>query len=130
MRWGRAIPISGFYIGFAAVALALCLSHDPTIYIVALLASVILYSFSIPYLFGLAAALDRNGRWAAAAGSAYLVGFAAGPMVAGEVIESTGYKGLAVACIIITAASWGLAMLVVRHLGNIARISTPIDASV
>jgi predicted MFS family arabinose efflux permease len=80
VRWGRAIPISGFCVGFSLVVLALCLSRNPTVYVVALVASGAIFYFSIPYLFGLAAALDRSGRWAAAAGSA-LLGFAAGPLV-------------------------------------------------
>jgi predicted MFS family arabinose efflux permease len=115
VRWGRAIPISGFCAGFALVVLALCLWRNPTVYVAALVASVVIYYFSIPYLFGLAAALDRNGRWAAAAGSAYLLGFAAGPLVAGSVIGAAGYAGLAGVCVAITAAAWGLAMIVIRQ---------------
>ena len=121
VRWGRAIPISGFCVGFILVALALCLSRNPTAYVVALVASGVIYYFSIPYLFGLAAALDRSGRWAAAAGSAYLIGFAAGPLVAGAVIAAAGYAGLAAVCVAITAAAWGLAMVVIRRLSGTAR---------
>lgn len=121
MRWGRAIPISVFCAGFSVVALVLCLWRDPTAYVAALVASVVIYYFSIPYLFGLAAALDRSGRWAAAAGSAYLIGFAAGPLIAGAVIAAAGYAGLAAICIAVTAAAWGLAMMVDRRLGAPAR---------
>jgi len=116
IRWGRARPISGFCIAFSLVALVLCLSRNPTAYVVALVASVIVYYFSLPYLFGLAAALDRHGRWAAAAGSAYLLGFAAGPLVAGGVIATTGYAGLAAVSVAITSVTWGLAMVVDRRL--------------
>lgn len=116
VRWGRAIPITGFCVGFSLVTLVLCLWRNPTAYIVALMASVVIYYFSIPYLFGLAAALDRRGRWAAAAGSAYLLGFAAGPLVAGHVIAAAGYASLAAVCVATTAAAWGLAMIVNRRL--------------
>lgn len=128
IRWGRALPISGFCVVFALVTLALCLSHNPTTYVVALVASVVIYYFSIPYLFGLAAALDRSGRWAAAAGSAYLLGFAAGPLAAGAVIATAGYAGLAAACVAITAAAWGLAMVVNRRFSGTIRASPPADA--
>ncbi|MGO1075775.1 MFS transporter [Inquilinus sp. CA228] len=128
VRWGRTIPISGFCVVFALVTLALCLSHDQTTYIVALVASGIIYYFSMPYLFGLAAALDCSGRWAAAAGSAYLLGFAAGPLAAGAVIGALGYASLAAACVAITAAAWGLAMIVNRHLKGTARAALPTDA--
>ena len=121
VRWGRAIPISGFCVGFSLVVLALCLAHNRTVYVAAVVASVVIFYFSIPYLFGLAAALDRNGRWAAAAGSAYLLGFAAGPLVGGTVIAAAGYTGLAAVCVAITAAAWGLAMVVNWRLSGISR---------
>ncbi len=121
VRWGRMIPISGFFASFALVVLVLCLSRNPTAYVIALVASVVIYYFSVPYLFGLAAALDHSGRWAAAAGSAYLFGFAAGPFLAGVVITGSGYTGLAVACVAITAAAWGLATVVICRVGGTGR---------
>ncbi|MGK9168183.1 MFS transporter [Inquilinus limosus] len=128
IRWGRALPISGFCVSFMLVALALCLWRNPTVYVVALVASVIIYYFSMPYVFGLAAALDRSGRWAAAAGSAYLLGFAAGPLVAGAVIAAAGYAGLAAVSVTVTAAACGLAMVVDRRLSGTARAAPPADA--
>jgi predicted MFS family arabinose efflux permease len=116
IRWGRTIPITGFCVAFILISLTLCLSRNPTAYVVALVGSGVVYYFSIPYLFGMAAALDRNGRWAAAAGSAYLIGFAAGPVVGGAVIEAAGYGALAALCIVLTIAAWGLTLLVNRGL--------------
>lgn len=121
IRWGRAVPISAFCAAFSLVALALCLWRDPTVYVVALVASVVIYYFSIPYMFGLAAALDLNGRWAAAVGAAYLLGFAAGPIMAGAVIAAAGYEGLAAACVTITAATWGLALMVIGRISMTTR---------
>lgn len=129
VRWGRKIPISGFCVGFVGFVLVLCLWRDPTAYFVAVVASVIIYYFSMPYVFGLAAALDRRGRWAAAAGSAYLLGFAAGPLFAGSVIAAAGYAGLAAACATITVAAWGLAMVVDRRLRRAARDALLSDAA-
>jgi predicted MFS family arabinose efflux permease len=128
VRWGRVIPISGFCIGFTLVVLALCLSRNPGVYVVALVGSFVIYYFSIPYLFGLAATLDRSGRWAAAGGSAYLIGFAAGPLIAGAVIAAAGYTGLAAACVVITGVAWGLAIVVNRRLGGRARAAFSVDA--
>ncbi|WP_035575772.1 MULTISPECIES: MFS transporter [unclassified Hyphomicrobium] len=119
VRWGRGLPISAFCIGFAFAVLTLCLWRDPTAYVVALVVSVIIYNFSTPYLFGLAAALDRSGRWAAAGGSVYLLGFAAGPLLAGTVIATAGYLGLATICVAITIIVWVLTMIVNRRLGTI-----------
>jgi predicted MFS family arabinose efflux permease len=115
VRWGRAIPISAFCCGYALVALALCLWQDRTAYVAAVVGSVVLYYFSMPYLFGLAAAIDRSGRWAAAAGSAYLLGFAAGPVLGGVVISAAGYASLAAVCVAMAASAWSLAMIVVSR---------------
>lgn len=128
VRWGRAIPITGFCVVFALAALALCLSHDATTYVAAIVVSVVIYYFSMPYLFGLAAALDRSGRWAAAAGSAYLIGFAAGPLAAGAVIATAGYAGFAAGCVAVTIAAWGLAMAVDRRLRGAPRAALSTDA--
>jgi len=129
VRWGRAIPISGFCVAFSLVALVLCLSHNSTAYVIALVASVVIFYFSIPYLFGLAAALDRSGRWAAAAGSGYLLGFAAGPLLGAAVIGAAGYASLAAVCVSITATVWGLAMVVNRRLSRNARTTLPVIAT-
>jgi predicted MFS family arabinose efflux permease len=120
VRWGRGLPTSAFCMGLVFAVLTLCLWRDPTAYVVALVVSIIIYNFSTPYLFGLAAALDRSGRWAAAAGSVYLLGFAAGPLLAGAVIATAGYAGLATICVAITIVVWVLTMIVNCRLGAIS----------
>jgi hypothetical protein len=84
-------------------------------YSVAVILSAVLYYFSLPYLFGLAAALDQSGRWAAAAGSAYLLGFAAGPVFTGAVIAASGYASLATVCVTMTIVAWALAVSIVAR---------------
>lgn len=115
VRLGRAMPISAFCLGYALIALVLCLLQNSTAYVIALVGSVILYYFSMPYLFGLAAAIDRSGRWAAAAGSAYLLGFAAGPVLGGVVIAASGYTSLSAVCVAMTAVARILAMIVISR---------------
>jgi predicted MFS family arabinose efflux permease len=119
VRWGRTLPISGFCASLITVVLVLCLSPNAVAYVVALIASGVVYYFSIPYLFGLAAALDPNGRWAAAAGSAYLIGFAAGPVVGGVVITAFNYSGLAAVSVVATTCAWALALIVNRAVGDV-----------
>lgn len=131
VRLGRAIPILLSCAGFAVVVLALCLWRDFAGYLFALVASLMIYYFSTPYFFGLAAAIDRTGRWAAAAGSIYLLGFAAGPLVAGSAIAAAGYVGLAAVCIGIMIPVCGLAIAVNRSLRMVipSPLSNPVTAS-
>jgi len=116
VRWGRMIPISGFFVAFTLDVLALCFWRDSIVFIVALVAATVIFYFSVPYMFGLAAALDRSGRWAAAAGSAYLLGYAAGPAAGGIVIAGSGYAGLGVASVVVTAVAFALSVIVCRRL--------------
>ena len=127
VRWGRAIPISGFFVVFIVVTVVLCLWRNPIAYVVAIIVSAVIYYFSLPYMFGLAAALDRSGRWAAAAGSAFLLGFGAGPRAGGVVIDAAGYAGLAVASVIVPAVAWALTMAVCRRLGDTAGTALAAD---
>ena len=129
VRIGRALPITVSCLGFAAVVLVpvaraggLCLGParvDPALPLLN------------PYLLGLAAALDHTGRWAAAAGSVYLFGFAGGPLLAGAVIGAEGYPGLAVVCASLMVPVWVLALFVNQRLnacGSEAPPQWPVSA--
>jgi predicted MFS family arabinose efflux permease len=118
VKWGRMIPLSGVFAGYTLVVAVLCFSQNATAYVVTVVGFVVIYYFSMPYLFGLAAALDRTGRWAAAGGSAFLLGCAAGPLFAGTMIEGAGYAGLAVACVAILLVAWCFAAIVCQRLSR------------
>ena len=120
VRKGRALPIAAFLAAFSIIALVLCTNTHPVVFVVALVLSVLFFYFSVPYLFGLAAALDQQGRWAAAAGSAYLLGFAVGPAFAGAMIEWYDYLGLGIAAVIAATLACVLLLVVVRNLGYAA----------
>ncbi len=116
VRQGRALPISVFLAAFSIIALVLCTNTHPVVFVVVLVLSVLFFYFSVPYLFGLAAALDPQGRWAAAAGSAYLLGFAVGPAFAGTLIEWYDYTGLGLASVSAAILACVLLLVVVRNL--------------
>src|SRR6185295_8046539 len=116
--WGRMVPLSGVFAGYILVVAILCLAHHPIAYVATVIAYIVIYYFSMPYLFGLAAALDRTGRWAAAAGSAFLLGCAVCPLFAGSLIEATGYVGFAAVCVAILLVAWIFAAAVCRRLSR------------
>jgi predicted MFS family arabinose efflux permease len=121
LKWGRLLPISGVFAGYILVVMVLCLAHNPIAYVTTVIAYIVIYYFSMPYLFGLAAALDRAGRWAAAGGSAFLLGCAACPLFAGSLIEATGYAGFAAACVAVLLVAWCFAAVVCRRLSRAKR---------
>ena len=66
------------------------------------------YYFIVPYLLGLMAKLDHLGRWAVAVDAAWWLGDAAGPPMAGMIVERSGIEllgslplGTGIVCIVI-----------------------------
>ena len=91
-RYGSKWPIVlgiGINVG-AAVGLAL--SGDPIVYLVLTAFWYAAYYFVIPYLLGLMAKLDDLGRWAVAVDAMWWLGDAAGPPVAGMIVERSGFE--------------------------------------
>lgn len=90
-RWGRAWPIA---IGMALTWLgttAFYFSGQAWIYAAANLATAITWMFVIPYLLGLCAAFDLNGRAATLAGLFSKLGLASGPFVASLLVTGDQY---------------------------------------
>ena len=73
--------------------LALC--TDETLYEILNFARNTAYWFVVPVMMATLARLDKLGRWAVAVDASWNGGTFAGPMVAGWVIETSGYGGLA-----------------------------------
>jgi hypothetical protein len=53
------------------------------------------YYLAVPYLMGAMAAMDDLGRWVVASDGAWTLGDAAGPAVAGTLVEWGGHRPLA-----------------------------------
>ena len=87
-RWPIVLGI-GVNVG-AAVALGYC--SDPYLYLFLNAAWYAAYYFVVPYLLGLMAKLDDLGRWAVAVDAMWWLGDAAGPPVAGMIVERSGIE--------------------------------------
>jgi MFS family permease len=110
-RRGRTAPLA---FGVAATACAqwfLVNATSGVIYAVAQVGWGLAYYFTLPYIMGLAASLDRQGRWTVSVGAMLVLGAAIGPLVAGSAIESWGSRGFAwslMACTAVSFASFTL----------------------
>ena len=91
---GRTLPLIGGILTTGVTLLAVVYAATPVTYSVTIIVNGIAYLFMVPYVFGVAAALDRQGRWAAATVGAATIGAALGPGVAGPVVESATYHAL------------------------------------
>ncbi len=91
---GRTLPLTAGVVATGATLLALAYAATPLQYSVIITANGVAYLFMVPYVLGIAAALDPLGRWAAATVGAATIGAAIGPGVAGPVVEAAGYIAL------------------------------------
>lgn len=106
-RFGFSIPVTIGIIASGAVSLGYVLSESSiVIYTTAVMMISLTYFYTLAYLTGLAAALDRQGRIAAAAGSFLTLGIAAGPAVSGVLVAAGGYMFVA----------WGMLVVIVLTL--------------
>ncbi|MEU3302389.1 MFS transporter [Streptomyces sp. NPDC006678] len=93
-RLGRAMPIG---VGTALIAGCIVVSssaRDLTSFATGEILWNAFYPVVLSYLLGLAASLDRHGRWAVLAGSASSLGVACGPLAGSLLSEYTGYPGM------------------------------------
>ncbi|MGI9295491.1 MAG: MFS transporter [Pseudomonadales bacterium] len=127
VRLGRLIPITLMVVLYISGTVWICNTTDPTMFALALIFQSAVYFFAIPYCFGLGAALDGQGRWAAAIGSAFLIGYAVGPGIAGFVVESNGFVGLSWMVSLSFVAAWILFMIALWMLNRGSRKTPATD---
>ena len=113
---GRGGPLLFGYAG-CAVSIALVASASGgAAFSVGQLALALTFNFTSPYLMGLAAALDPQGRISAALSGALLVGAGIGPGLAGVVVEWGAFAALGAGSVLVTGISAALLVPVLRSL--------------
>jgi predicted MFS family arabinose efflux permease len=117
-RRGRAGPLVIGVGGSALSTWALVHTGSTVGFWVILLLWGIAYFFALPYLLGTAAALDRHGRWSAAAMGLSMAGVALGPGSAGFVISLWGYTALGWLVVVSGAAAIALMLPAALALGR------------
>ncbi len=93
-RFGRTIPLTFGMAAIGAASMVLAYAGSPAAYVGAELAYNTAYLFVAPFLLGTAAAVDEQGRVAAATGGMVLVGGALGPAVGGALVAWGSYPPL------------------------------------
>ena len=87
LRFGRIVPVIVGILLNGATWLLICAIPHPTVYTVSVLLNNISYFFTLPYLLGTAAALDREGRWASIASTSFLGAIAIAPALGGLIMD-------------------------------------------
>lgn len=89
-------------------------------YVAGVIANSIAFYYTIPYILGMSAAIDKKGRWAAIATSSLLVGMSIAPPLGGWILET---RGSGVLGIIIAVTQFG-AFLIMAVVGRRVKSST------
>ena len=87
LRFGRSVPVIAGILVNGTTWLLICAVPHPVVYTVSVLLNNISYFFTLPYLLGSAAALDREGRWASIASTSFLGAVAVAPAAGGLIMD-------------------------------------------
>ena len=82
---------------------------DPDYYPYLMFTWDISYSFSLPYIMGTLASLDKEGRWAVAGDAFWNFSSTPGPVIAALIVTHAGYNPLAIW--VLTSGAVGMALL-------------------
>jgi len=115
-RFGRSAPLALSVAALGVSQWLLVNARSPMEYQASQIAWGLAFYVALPYVMGLAAALDRQGRWTVAAGGVAILGSALGPAAAGLTLQHGGTTGLgwvSVVCVglalaLLVPVSWSL----------------------
>lgn len=94
-RYGKFWPlICGLGLNISSAAM-FTIVENPAYYIYMLFLWNLSYAFSLPYISGTLAALDKQGRWAVAGDAFWNFSSTPGPIIATLVVTNFGYSPLA-----------------------------------
>lgn len=120
-RLGRALPLGILLALGATLKLTACLTTEPTVYLITMIAWNTVYAIAFMYFIATAAALDASGRWSGPVLGVYLVGSSFAPLFGAWVGEAYGFAALGW-----VLAAISLVLLVPAVL--IARLSSRVEA--
>lgn len=121
LRLGRMVPVIGVFLGTGLNCSMLVLTTSPPLFIAGIAFYGFLYAFSLPYVLGIAAALDRTGRVATATLGYTMIPYSMGPVFFGylglEVVTEYGWSGAAL-CLVMAILICPLIRSLTRNSAN------------
>jgi predicted MFS family arabinose efflux permease len=117
-RFGSKWPIVLGIGANVAAAVGLSYSTRPIHFVILNFIWFAAYFFVVPYLLGLMARLDDLGRWAVAVDAMWWLGDAAGPPIAGMIVERSGFELMAAFPVSTGVIAITIFMRVLRRFGS------------
>jgi predicted MFS family arabinose efflux permease len=131
-RRGRTGPLVLGLLGIIASTVLLVQTQDLILFIAADAVWAFFCFFTLPYLSGLLAALDRQGQWSATGAGVSAIGVALGPAVGGALVAASSYGALTGIVLCGGFGALGLLIPVLRSLerGGGEAMAAPPTATV
>ena len=96
LQFGRTAPVIVGILVNGVTWFLIYAVPDPIVYTFSVLLNNVSYFFTLPYLLGTAAALDREGRWASIASTSFLGAIAISPAIGGLIMDNWNAMALGV----------------------------------
>lgn len=119
-RFGRALPLGILLALGGSLKLLSCLTHDPTVFLITMIAWNTVYAVAFMYVVATAAALDASGRWSGPVLGVYLIGSSFAPLFGAWVGETFGFT-------VLGAVLAGFSFVLLVPLVLVARLSSRVE---
>jgi predicted MFS family arabinose efflux permease len=120
-RFGTALPIGAGTLAIAACVALTGAAHQEVPFAFGEIAWNAVYPFVLSYLLGLAATLDREGRWGVLAGASSSIGVACGPLAGTLLVSAAGYPAMGATLAAVLLAVAGPLVTVARNSAKESR---------
>jgi len=116
LRLGRRFPLSVGIIVAAFSVIGLYKAETTLVFAITYFWFSVSWFFVVPYILGLASAIEESGKWVATATSSMYWGMAVAPALGGVVYDSWGLNTVGAICAGVMVVSLGMMLWVDRSL--------------
>lgn len=103
----------GILAGAASIALLIG-QPSPTLFVVGVCGFNVLWNFVLPFILGRVCDFDESGRMMSFAIMMQMIGLGGGPLIAGQMLDGSGYRSAELLCVGLFIVSYALLLVPIR----------------
>lgn len=117
-RFGRAMPFITGIMLCGIASLIITYSPNPIVYFCSLMLFGAFFMFTVTYVMGTAAAIDRSGRTAVATVGYIAIAYSIGPTLYGYIVLGEAYSAAGLPAFVACSLAAATVLLIVRTMGD------------